>query len=187
MRSLTAKWAGPVKTPTSNSETVVLECSPAYVLATLVGLLGLLLLWVSARSFNPMPLLVGLWGLATSVSLLFSKSRILISAPTKSLHVIRRRPWLPWRQKETLRLTFDEIHEFLVDPEFALAPNEFFVWHLSVVDTRNARYPLTWHYCREPVWTAAHRAARVTGKPVREESDPLNSTRWHRWGYHFLR
>jgi hypothetical protein len=48
-------------------------------------------------------------------------------------------------------------------------------------------YRLTWHFARQPILLAAEEAARITGKPLREEDDALKSSTWNRWGYNFLR
>ncbi len=84
-------------------------------------------------------------------------------------------------------LEFADIREFVLEAEFEAAPGRPFVWHLIVVDSNNKRFPLTWHFFREPILRAAQQAARLTGKPLREESDPWNSSRWERWGYNFFR
>jgi hypothetical protein len=88
----------------------------------------------------------------------------------------------------TLQLSFSEIREFLVESEFELGLGSTpFVWHLTAITIDGKSHRLTWHFARQPILLAGEEAARITGKPLREESEPLNSSTWSRWGYNFLR
>jgi len=123
----------------------------------------------------------------TCVSFLWYRPKTLLSAQSKSLERYRRSTWLPWKWQRTLVLPFDEIREFVVEAEFEFAPEKPFIWHLLTVDRSGRRHALTWHFEREPVRKAGKAAASVSGKPLREIDDPIQTGRWEPWSYNFFR
>jgi hypothetical protein len=100
------------------------------------------------------------------------------------------RPMIPlFRRTRTRRLPFAEIREFLVEPEFEVGTEErsAFVWHLTAVTVDGKAHRLTCHFAHDPILAPGLEVARLTGKPLREESGPLKSSTWSHWGYNFLR
>ncbi|MGH9713305.1 MAG: hypothetical protein ACRD5M_08400 [Candidatus Acidiferrales bacterium] len=169
-------------------DTVILICDRSWKWPALIGLGGLGLL-VGGLWFDPLWLYFPTYGLPAIVAALYFamlRVNVVLSRKTATLEL---RPLVaPFFTKDRItHLNFSEIREFLVESEFDLAAGQPFVWHLTAVTTDGTHHRLTWHFSREPILLAGKEAARITGKPLREEPDPLKSSTWSNWGYNFLR
>ena len=114
------------------------------------------------------------------------RANVVLSKENGTLEL---KPLVPFFQtkRRTLRLKLSDISEFLVESEFDLGYGEDpFVWHPTAITTDGKSHGLTWHFNRPPIFLAGQEAARITGKPFREEPDPTKSSTWNRWGYNFL-
>lgn len=181
-----AKFAGPVKTSSPNPRSIALLPDRSLFASLLLGgFAGLLILfgwWIgSAIPFFP----AGALALA-SFAVGLNRPYTIVSAETNTVERFRR-SWLTWRWKSEFQIPFREIKEFLVQAEMEFAPDKPTAWHLFVLTEDGRDVPLTWHMERKPVWDAAEAASRVSGKPVRENDDPLCAKTWDKWGYMFLR
>jgi hypothetical protein len=182
------KLAGPVKHAIPNTETVILTCDRSLKWPAVLGLggIGLLvaglwvhLLWLYWFFF-------GLPALVAALYFALLRSNVVLSRKTGTLEL---RPMVTLFQTRhgITRLSFSEIREFLVESEFELGEGKPFVWHLTAIKNDGTHARLTWHFAPQPILLAGDEAARVTGKPLREEPDPLKSSTWSHWGYNFLR
>jgi hypothetical protein len=182
-----AKLAGPVTIQTPDSDTVILSCDRGLKWPAFLALVGLGLIsgsfWIPALLlFSPF------FGIACIVAAFYFvalRAEVVLCRKTATVEL---RPTIPWFQKrQALKLPFSSIREFLVESEFELGIEKPFVWHLTAITTDGKQCRLTWHFVHDPVFLAGQEAARVTGKPLRQESDPWKSSTWSRWGYNFLR
>jgi hypothetical protein len=187
LRRFSAKHAGPVKIAILNSDTLVLDTDRTFKWPLVIGLSG-----VVATCFGIwFPPLVYFFiyyaplAITSSLCFVLFRAKITLSGKTASLE---RGPVfsLVRTRRNILRIGFSDIREFLVEAEFELAPEEPFIWQLAVVTNDGTHYPLTWHFLREPVIHAAQEATRMTGKPIREECNPWNTSKWQRRGYNLL-
>ena len=185
-----SKLAGPVKLSIPGPDTVILTCDRSLKWTLLFGLGGISLLaggfWLPILFlYSP---IYGLPALLAAVHFALLRANVVLSKKTSTLEL---RPMFPLFQARhrTVRLSFAEIREFLVESEFDLGLGEErpFVWHLTAVTLDGTYHRLTWHFARHPIILAGEEAARLTGKPLREERDPWKSSTRSRWGYNFLR
>ena len=183
------KLAGPVKHSNPDSDTVILTCDRSLRWPALFGLIGIVLLL--ACFWSPGFFLVfAFYGVPAIIAALYFavlRANVVLSKKAGTLEL---KPLIPLFQtrRRTLQVNFSEIREFLLEPEFDLGSGESpFVWHLAVITVDGRSHRLTWHFARQPVLLAGEQAARITGKPLREQRDALKSSTWSRWGYNFLR
>lgn len=184
-----SKLAGPVKQSNPDSETLILTCDRGLKWPILIGSIGLgsLLggIWVPVLllycPFYGVPCVIGAFYFVAL------RADVVLSRNNATLEV---RPMIQFFQSRgALLIPFPTIREFLVDSEFDLGAAESspFVWHLTVITIDGVHHRLTWHFVHDPVFLAAQEAARITGKPLREERDPCKSSTWRHWGYNFFR
>jgi hypothetical protein len=184
-----SKLAGPVKHSNPDPDTLILTCDRGLQWPVLIGSIGLGLLlgsiWVPVlllySPFYGVPCLLGAFYFVAL------RADVVLSRKNATLEV---RPMIPLFQSRTnLRIPFSSIREFLVESEFDLGAAESspFIWHLTAITLDGAHHRLTWHFVHGPVSLAAQEAARITGKPLREERDPCKSSTWSHWGYNFFR
>jgi hypothetical protein len=170
---------GPVTHSTPDPDTVILTCDRSLKWPALIGLAALVLLvlgeWV-----------LGFSALIAVMCFAMLRVDVVISKKNATLEL---RPMLAMFRfkRRTRSLTFSQIREFLVESEFTLDGSKPFVWHLTAVTVDGTYHRLTWHFARQPIFRAGEEAARITGKPLREEPDPFKSSTWSHWGYNFLR
>lgn len=183
------KLAGPVKHSNPDSDTVILTCDRSLKWPAVFGVSGtgilLCCFWWPAYFFYLAFFAVP----AILAALYFAvlRANVVLSKKTQTLEL---RPLVPLFQTghRTLTLSFSEIREFLVEPEFDWGSGEApFVWHLTAIRTDGKSFRLTWHFVKPPIILAGQEASRITGKPLRQESDALKSSTWKLWGYNFLR
>lgn len=182
------KLSGPVRSLTPDPDTLVLECDRGFRWPLVFGIGGAALLLLGFLLPELISLFFGVLSILAAFSFVVTRPWIVVSAKARSLQQIRR-AWVPWERRRTLLLSFDDIREFILQAEFVLGVTHAkpFVWHLLVADNEGQRLPLTWHFFREPVLQAGQEAARITGKPLLEEPDPLQSSRWQNWWYNLMR
>lgn len=150
---------------------------------------GIGLFLLAAGFLLPTPLMLiycdfpGVCAVAVAVYFALLRAEVVLS---KRDRCIVLRPIYPLLRAPTIRISFSEVREFLVEAEFELGEGEPFVWHLTAVTTDGKQNRLTWHFTLPPIRLAAEEASRITGKPFREEPDPWKSSTWSRWGYNFL-
>jgi hypothetical protein len=183
-----SKLTGPVNHSLPDSDTVVLTCDRSLKWPAAVGLTGAGLLFASLGIPHLFVFVLPCAVALAVAALYFAALRADVVVSRKS-GTLELRPKLPFYR--CVRIPFSEIREFLLEPEFDLGPTPKgprpFVWHLSAVTTDNEYHELTWHFTRQAIAIAAEEASRITGKPLREQSDPYKSRTWSRWGYNFLR
>lgn len=184
-----SKLAGPVKSSTPDSDTLILTCDRRLKWPVLIGLIGLGLLlggiWVPILlAYSPIYGVPCIIGAFYFVAL---RADVVLSRKDAMLEL---RPMMRlFKSRRTLGIPFSNIREFLVESEFELGAAESspFVWHLTAITLEGVHHRLTWHFVREPVFLAGQEAARMTGKPLREKRDPSKSSTWSHWGYNFFR
>jgi hypothetical protein len=182
------KLAGPVKHSSPDPDTVILICDRSLKWPTLFGLSAVTVL-IGSFWWPALLLVFFYYGVPAIVAALYFaalRANVVLSKKNGTLEL---KPLVPFFQtkRRTLRLNLSDIREFLVESEFALSGGEDpFVWHLTAITTDGKSHRLTWHFDRDPVFLAGQEAARITGKPLREEADPTKSSTWDRWGYNFL-
>lgn len=183
------KLAGPVKYSRPDSDTIILTCDRSFRWPALFGLSGIAVLLASLWS-PALFIIFAVYGVpAIAAALYFAvlRANVVLSKKNGTLEL---KPMVPFfrTKRRTLLLNLSEIREFLVESEFDLGSGATpFVWHLAAITANGKSYRLTWHFARQPILLAAEEAARITGKPLREENDALKSSTWNRWGYNFLR
>ena len=185
-----SKFAGPVKHSVPDSDTVVLACERGLKWPVLTGAGGAGLLTASIWLPTMLRLVIflcGLFLLFGAINSVLVRIDVVLSKKNGRLEV--RPVFAGIRLRPRFVLKFSEIREFLLEPEFELGSIESqpFVWHLAAITNDGESHRLTWNFNRQPVRAAGEEAARISGKPLREESDPLRSSTWGHWGYNFLR
>jgi len=154
-----SKLAGPVKHSTPDSDTVILTCDRGLRWPALLALTGLGL-FLGGIWVPVLLLYFPFYGVPCIIGAFYFaalRAEVVLSKRNGTLEL---RPTIPLFQARTT---------------------------LSVITVDGDPHRLTWHFAHDPVFLAGQEAARITGKPLREESDPWKSSTWTRWGYNFLR
>jgi len=182
-----SKLAGPVKRSSPDPDTLILTCDRGPKWPILIGSIGIGLLlgsvWVPVLLlYSPF---YGVPCLFAALYFVVLRADVVLSRRNALLEV---RPMIPLFQSRKLRIPFSSIREFLVESEFDLGTLESspFVWHLTAITLDGVHHRLTWHFTHDPIFLAAQEAALITGKPLREERDPSQSSTWSHWGYKLL-
>jgi hypothetical protein len=184
-----SKLAGPVKYSNPDPDTVLLTCDRSFKWPLAFALIGITA-FVPVLFLRPLiidSLMVGLPFLLFAVYFSLLRADVVLSKKSGTLEL--RPHFKPLRTKHrTVRLSFVEIREFLIESEFDLGieGKSPFVWHLTAITVDGEHHRLTWHFTRASIIVAGEEAARITRKPLREQNDPYKSDTWNRWGYNFL-
>jgi hypothetical protein len=181
-----SKLAGPVKHSTPDSDTLILTCDRSLKWPAIFALPGLGTLLASIWDriwlvffFYCSPF--------TFAALYFAVLRANVILSKKNETLVLRPMLKLFKSRGSLCLPFSRIREFLVEAEFEAGVGAVpFIWHLTAITIDGERHRLTWHFIHDPIRIAGQEAARITGKPLREESDPWMSSTWSRWGWKFL-
>ena len=170
-------------------DTVIIPCVKGLAWPVLAALAGLGLLagcFLAPRVFGFYSLLCGIGLPLGAFYSVINRADAVFSRTNGTLEL---RPVTPMFRKSKLKVfPFSAIREFLLEPEFTLfmTEGEAFPWHLSVVIEDGGIYTLTGHFDRSPVFLAAQDAARITGKTIRERTDPTASSRLKHWATKFM-